>query len=196
MKTIRGKTAARKLQKDFRAQYPSTIELAFLLQDWDDAYNVGGMFRVADGVGASLMVMTGHTPTPPDPMIGVTSLGHHRRIPHRHFKVHEDAARFLVENGWTLVAVEIAEDSTPYFEYRFPPKTCLVLGNEVNGVYAGVLKHCAAAVHIPMLGKGRSLNVHVAGAVVAYSARFGERQSTQSGNEGQHEGPSVLHEHD
>lgn len=177
MKTIRGKTAARKVQKEFKALHPSKIELAFLLQDWDDAYNVGGLFRVADGLGASLMVMTGHTPMPPDPMIPVTSLGHHRRISHRHFKAHEEAALYLLENGWTLIAVEIAEDSVPYFEFEFPPKTCLVLGNEVNGVYTGVLKHCAAAVHIPMLGKGRSLNVHVAGAVVGYGARFSDRQN-------------------
>ena len=146
--------------------------MAFLLQDWDDAYNVGGMFRVADGVGANLMVMTGHTPAPPDPMIGVTSLGHHRRIPFLHYKFHEDGAKFLVDSGWILVAVEIAENAVPYFEFDFPPKTCLVLGNEVNGIYASVLKHCAAAVYIPMLGKGRSLNVHVAAAVVGYRALF------------------------
>ena len=172
MKTIRGKTPVRQLYKEFKTLHPPKVELSFLLQDWDDAYNVGGMFRVADGVGASLMVMTGHTPVPPDPMIGVTSLGHHRRIPFQHIQAHEEGARALVEDGWTLVAVEIAEGAVAYFDYKYPPKTCLVLGNEVNGVYASVLKHCTGAVYIPMLGKGRSLNVHVAAAVVAFHAQF------------------------
>ncbi|MBS1723797.1 MAG: tRNA methyltransferase [Armatimonadetes bacterium] len=131
------------------------------------------MFRVADGVGASLIVTTGHTPHPPDPMIGVTSLGHHRRIPFRHHQSHEAGALELKAAGWTLIAVEIAEGAVAYFDFHFPQKTCLVLGNEVNGVYGGVMKHCDAAVYIPMLGKGRSLNVHVAAAVVAYRAQFG-----------------------
>lgn len=172
MKTIRGKTPVRQLYKEFKTLHPPKVELAFFLQDWDDAYNVGGMFRVADGVGASLMVMSGHTPIPPDPMISVTSLGHHRRIEFQHFQRHDEAAKFLIENGWTLVAVEIAEDAIAYFDYEFPQKTCLVLGNEANGLYSGVLKHCTAAVYIPMLGKGRSLNVHVAGAVIAFHAQF------------------------
>ena len=174
MKTIRGKTPARQLQKEFKSLHAPKVELAFLLQDWDDAYNVGGMFRVADGLAAKLLVMTGHTPSPPDPMIGVTSLGHHRRVPFDHVQSHEEGARRLIEAGWSLVAVEIAEEAVPYFEHVYPPKTCLVLGNEVNGIYTSVLRHCSSAVYVPMLGKGRSLNVHVAGAVVAYHALFGK----------------------
>ena len=61
MKTIVGKTQARQLQRDFLNQYPKRVELAFLLQDWDDAYNVGGLLRVADGVGSKTVVATGHT---------------------------------------------------------------------------------------------------------------------------------------
>ncbi len=130
------------------------------------------MFRVADGLGAKLLMASGHTPLPPDPMVSVTSLGAHRRIPFKHFRSHEDAALDLLGEGWTLVAVEIAERAVPYFEFEYPERLCLVLGNEANGVYGNVLKHCAGAVVIPMLGKGRSLNVHVAAAVVGYHALF------------------------
>lgn len=173
MRALRGKTPARRLQKEFKQSHPPSVELAFFLQDWDDAYNVGGLFRVADGLGAQLIVASGHTPVPPDPQVSVTSLGAHRRVAWRHERKHEEAAQSLLADGWTLVAVEIAEGATPYFEFKFPAKTCLVLGNEGAGVYAGVLKHCAAAVYIPMMGKGRSLNVHVAGAIVAAHAVFG-----------------------
>ena len=107
-------------------------------------------------------------------MIAVTSLGHHRIIPIQKFQHHEDACVAMKADGWQLIAVEIAEGAVPYFEFDFPKKTCLVLGNEARGVYGGVLKHCDAAVTIPMLGKGRSLNVHVAAAVVAYCALFGD----------------------
>lgn len=172
MKTLRGKTAVRELHRDVRAQHPPKVELAFLLQDWDDAYNVGALFRVADGVGATEVFMSGRTPHPPDPMIAVTSLGHHRRMPWHHDARHDDAATRALAAGWTLVAVEIAEGAEVYTAFDYPDRTCLVLGNEVNGVYGGLLKRCTGAVFVPMLGKGRSLNVAVAAAVVAYRAAY------------------------
>ncbi|MBL8059463.1 MAG: hypothetical protein JNK63_01965 [Chthonomonas sp.] len=169
-KTIHSKTGVRQLHKEFIGK-AREIEVAFLLQDLDDPYNVGGMFRVADGCGAKLIVTTGKTPVPPHPQIHVTSMGHHRRIAHRHFSVHEDAAVWLKQEGYSLVAIEIAEGAVPYIEFEWPDKVCLILGNEVNGVYGSVMKHRDAAVYIPMFGKGRSLNVHVSAAIVAFDLR-------------------------
>jgi tRNA (guanosine-2'-O-)-methyltransferase len=171
MSTLHSKTGVRKLHKAAREEFGPRRDLCFLLQDWDDGYNVGGLFRVADGCGASELVMTGKTPVPPDnPMIGVTSLGQHRRIPFRHFVHHEDACLKLKEEGWTLVAVEIAEGAQSYQSFEFPARTCLVLGNEGAGVYGKVMKHVDHCVYIPMLGKGRSLNVTVSAAIVAFEA--------------------------
>ncbi len=172
MSTIRSKTGVREMMKEARRDQASDVELAFLLQDWEDAYNVGGMFRVADGCGAKEMVMTGRTPVPPNPMIGVTSLGHHRRIRFRHIERNEEAALKLKEEGWTLIAVEIADGARSFMDFEYPPKTCLVLGNEANGVYGTVMKHCDGSVYIPMLGKGRSLNVHVSAAIVGFHVRL------------------------
>jgi 23S rRNA (guanosine2251-2'-O)-methyltransferase len=173
MKTIRSKTGARELQRAYRAEHKPTIELAFLLLDWEDAYNVGGMFRVADACGAREMILTGRTPAPPNPQISVTSLGNHRRVAWRQIERYNDAADQLRAEGYTLVAVEIAEDAVAYQEFAYPKRCCLVLGNEARGVYDSVLQRCDAAVFIPMAGKGRSLNVHVAGAVVAFQAVLG-----------------------
>src|ERR1044072_7586748 len=172
-KTIRSKTDVRKLYKEFRTAHAPRVEIAFLLQDWEDAYNVGGMFRVADACGASEMFVTGRTPVPPDPQISVTSLGHHRRISLHRFEKHEEAAICAKNNGYALVAVEIATGAANFMEFSWPSKVCLVLGNEASGIYGPVMKHCDAAVYIPMLGKGRSLNVHVAAAVVAFQAVLG-----------------------
>lgn len=171
VKTIHTKTGVRQLHKEFAAKARQT-ELAFFLQDLEDPYNVGGMFRVADGCGAKLIVTSGKTPVPPHPQIHVTSMGHHRRIPNRHFLAHEEGAMWLKEQGYNLVALEIAEGAVPYTEFDWPDKVCLILGNEVKGVYGSVMKHRDAAVFIPMFGKGRSLNVHVSAAVVAFDLRL------------------------
>lgn len=172
-KAVASKTGVRRLFDQVRIEHPARVEISFLLQDWEDSYNVGGMFRVADACGAREMFMSGRTPVPPDPQISVTSLGHHRRIPYEYFEKHEAAALHAKEQGYKLVAVEIAEGAVVYTEFEWPQKVCLVLGNEVDGVYGSVMKHRDAAVFIPMYGKGRSMNVHVAAAVVAFRAVIG-----------------------
>lgn len=151
------------------------IELAFFLQDWTDPYNVGGLFRVADACGAAEVILAGKTPAPPHPQISVTSLGNHRRVAFRQFDRYDDAADQLVSEGYSLIAVEVAEGAQHYMSYPYPAKVCLVLGNEQTGVYGSVMKRCSGAVYIPMAGKGRSLNVHVAAAVVGFEVLLGTR---------------------
>jgi 23S rRNA (guanosine2251-2'-O)-methyltransferase len=170
---MRGKGDVRHLHRRLRESYPNRPAISFLLQDWEDAYNVGGMFRVADACGAVELFMSGRTPVPPDPMIGVTSLGHHRRIPFCTFSAHEEAVLAAKERGYSPVAIELADGAVTYTEFEWPQSICLVLGNEGRGVYGSVMKHCVGSVFIPMFGKGRSMNVHVAAAIVAYRALLG-----------------------
>lgn len=180
-KVLRSKTAIRRLHERYAAEYGREMTIAFLLQDWDDPYNVGGMFRLADAVGAKELILTGHTPQPPHPQIHVTSMGHHRRVPFRYFERHDEAIVHLKMEGYHLVAIEIADDAVHYKDYTYPQKLCLVVGNEVNGVYNRVLAMCDGAVFIPMAGKGRSLNVVVAAAVVAFEAwQQSDQDSTPS----------------
>ena len=169
-KQIRTKTALREERKAFEQSFPKQRELVFLLQDWDDGYNVGGLFRVAAACGASELVLVGKTPDLSDPRVGVTSMGFHRRVNVRQFKKWAEAVEVLNDEGFTLVAVEVTDTAEHYMSCDYGDKCCLVLGNEGGGISPGLLKACDKSVVIPMYGKGRSLNVHVAGAVVAFEA--------------------------
>jgi len=70
--------------------------------------------------------------------------------------------------GFQIVGVEVAEGSQHYMAANYSDKVCLVLGNEGAGITPGCMRACDLSVAIPMYGKGRSLNVHVAGAIVAF----------------------------
>lgn len=176
-KTIVSKTGVRKLYKELDKKYKNRRQICFFLQDWEDSYNVGSMFRLAEALGVTELVMSGRTPVPgDDPMIPVTSMGQHRRVEFRHFAGHEEAAVALKSEGWELVAVEVAEGAKDFYEYEFEDKTCLILGNEGGGVYGSLMKHVDGAVYIPMFGKGRSLNVTHAAAVAGYQALIGKAQ--------------------
>lgn len=174
MKVTRSKTSVRRKFESAGGGRP--IDIAFWLQDWEDGYNVGGLFRVADAVGAKVVLSTGRTPHPGDnPMIAVTSLGHHRRVPFRPFEMPYEAAGWLRKEGYTIVAVEVTDDAVDYLAFDYPDKVCFVLGNEAEGMYGTTLREVDACVYIPQFGKGRSMNVVVAGALVGFEARRSKR---------------------
>ena len=143
-------------------------EIILLLQDVTDAINVGSLFRTADAAGITKLILCGQTPTPPDNQINTTARGLERRV---EWEYQQDASltiEDLKKSGYQIVGVEIDTNSQPYFSTQYTDKVCLILGNEAQGIYKKNLPLCDVIVHIPMFGKGQSLNVNVSGAIVAY----------------------------
>ena len=167
------KVEVKRLFEQAAARYPPRVELAFLLQSLEDPLNVGSMFRIADACCARGLVLAGPTPHPPHPEIDRTSRGHDRRVDWRRFVQVEEALAALKSEGYHLLALETVKGARCFLEYDYPEKLCLVLGNESRGVYGSTLSHCDGAVFVPMYGKGPSMNVHVAAALVAYQAMLG-----------------------
>lgn len=172
------KVEIRRLFEQTARDNPPQAEVAFLLQSLDDPRNVGSLFRIADAVGARELVCTGKTPVPPHDEIDRTSRGHDRRVPWRRIADTHEAVMALKAEGYQMVALETARGTRPFLDFAWGDKVCLVLGNESNGVYAATLGQCDGAVFVPMYGKGPSMNVHVAAALVAYQVilRGGGRQ--------------------
>jgi tRNA (guanosine-2'-O-)-methyltransferase len=71
--------------------------------------------------------------------------------------------------GWRIVAVELAEDAIQL--PRLAParqRTVLLLGHEHHGIPDDLVASADECVEIPMVGRGASLNVAVAGSLVLY----------------------------
>ncbi len=71
--------------------------------------------------------------------------------------------------GRRIVAVELAEGATPL--PRLQPargRTVVLLGHERHGIPDDVVAEADECVEIPMVGRGASLNVAVAGSLVLY----------------------------
>ena len=128
--------------------------------------NLGTLLRTCDAVGACM---------------AVPSTEHYRRSlargdtlvrrPHIHW-VNRSKARWINqqrERGCTILAVELAEDATSLTGLE-PAKapTVVLLGHEHHGVPEEVWPLLDVVVEIPMVGKGASLNVAVAGSLVLY----------------------------
>lgn len=164
MKQLTGKALTDFLRQVKRPE----IDLAFVLQDVEDPVNVGAAFRIADACGARELILSGVSPCPPDSTIAGVGRGTHRRVPWRHSKYASEAIDHLKEQGYLSCAVEVASGAVPYYEVAYPAKVCLVLGNEGFGVNRHTLAACDRAIYIPMYGKIKSLNVHVALSIIAF----------------------------
>jgi tRNA (guanosine-2'-O-)-methyltransferase len=163
------RTKIRKFFKDYKEKLESTdIEVIFLLQSFESPLNVGHMFRLADAVAASKIILTGRTPVPPNSEIRITSMGKEDVIPFEHFPRLEDAIMHIKSENFQLVSVEITENSKIYTDAEYKDKVCFVLGNENDGVYPSALSASEETIYIPMFGNNNSLNVHVSASIVVY----------------------------
>lgn len=134
-------------------------------------YNVGSIFRTADSVRISELILCGYTPYPPRKEIDKTALGSTESVPWSYFKSAIDAIKDIKSKGIKVIAVEITDKKRNYDTLNksdFP--LCLVLGNELTGLDDKTLSECDDAIEIPMYGVKHSLNVSVAAGIVAYEA--------------------------
>jgi len=142
-----------------------------------DTYNVGSLFRLADAVTVKEVILCGGTERPPSSRIHKAAVGTETWVPWRYFDKSLEALKSLKsENeGLKIIAVEQDPRAIPYnsplhpsLNLREGTPIALVLGHETEGVSKEVLDMADVIVEIPMFGVNRSLNVHVAAAVVIY----------------------------
>ena len=128
--------------------------------------NLGTLLRTCDAVGACLAVP--RLPWVPEALARGNTLS-------RPACVHwtgRDAVAWLREQrtaGTWIVGVELAEEAIRLGDLPAArQRTIAVLGHEQTGIPPEALDLLDAAVEIPMIGSGASLNVAVAGSLVLY----------------------------
>lgn len=156
------------------------MEIAVILHNVRSLHNVGSVFRTADAAGVKTLYLCGYTPSPIDQFgkirqqIAKTALGAERFVHWEKVLKVDPLIRRLKSEGYTILAVEQAKRSLPY--YAFKPKRgakiALILGNEVGGIPPAVLKKTDTVLEIPMHGRKESLNVSVAAGIVLFSILY------------------------
>jgi len=145
---------------------------SILLDNIRSAWNVGSIFRTADGFGYSHAYLCGITPSPDNDAVKKTSLGAEYSVA---WTSHPDAialAKKIKSEGTKLVALEDHERSVSLVESPrndANDQTVLIVGNEITGVDPHLLDLCDAIYHIPMYGEKKSFNVAIAFGVAAYA---------------------------
>jgi len=144
-----------------------------VVEDVRSLFNVGAVFRTADGAGMDKVYLCGITGAPPRKEIEKVSLGAESTVNWEWSFGCVTVLRELKERGFQIVALEKTEGSRPLtqllVEGKLQRPLCLVVGNEVSGVSAEALALSDIVADLPMKGMKESLNVSVAFGIAVYA---------------------------
>jgi 23S rRNA (guanosine2251-2'-O)-methyltransferase len=144
-----------------------------ILEEVRSLWNVGSMFRSADGAGFSHLFLIGITGCPPRREIAKTSLGAEDYVAWNYAGSSLSVISSLKALGYQIVALEKTTGSFPLKSAQqddsLRTPLCLVVGSEVKGIYAETLVASDLILDLPMRGFKESLNVAVAFGIASYA---------------------------
>lgn len=154
--------------EEFKSE-PKT-PLIIVLDNVRSLNNIGSVFRSSDAFLVEAVYLCGITATPPNVEIHKTALGAENSVAWAYYSDTDQAVEELRKNGYTLCAVEQAQNSIMLDKLQLDStkKYAVILGNEVKGVQQDVVSRCDCCVEIPQYGTKHSLNVSVAAGMVIW----------------------------
>ncbi|NQV76375.1 MAG: RNA methyltransferase [Bacteroidetes bacterium] len=153
---------------DFKKQ--EKLPLVVILDNVRSMHNIGSIFRTSDGFAIEKIYLCGITAQPPHREIEKTALGATQSIEWAYSADICDTINELKSDGYTIIAIEQAENSTMLNNYD--PDNCmkyaLIFGNEVNGVSDEAMNLIDRCLEIPQFGTKHSFNIVVSAGIVLW----------------------------
>ncbi len=147
-----------------------------LLDNLRSVFNVGSIFRTANGAAVAHVYCCGTTPTPEHPKFIKSGLGAQETVSWSYSRNGLETAKSAMTQCFQVNSLEVSGNSTSIFglsqHIDFNEKVLLVVGNEVSGIDPEILAISESRIHVPMLGTKTSLNVSIAAAIAIYAYRF------------------------
>lgn len=156
-------------------------EIIVIAHNIRSTHNIGAIFRTAEGLGVSKIILSGYSPYPKQEndtrlphiseklhkQIHKTALGAEELVPFEYHPI--PPIERLVSDGYTITGLEQQPDSVMLDDFSTPRKVALILGEEVHGIPDELLTQCDVTIEIPMTGKKESFNVSVAAGIALYT---------------------------
>lgn len=155
----------------------ATGPFSLVLVDVADPGNAGTLLRAAEASGASAVLFCGASVDPCNPKCVRASAGALFHLP---VASGGEAVAVLERLGGAGVRrmATVVRDGTPYDQVDLTGPVALVLGSEAHGLPGELAPLLDERCTIPMTGRSESLNVAMAGAVLAFEALRQRRGSS------------------
>jgi 23S rRNA (guanosine2251-2'-O)-methyltransferase len=145
-----------------------------ILDNLRSVENTASIFRTAECLGVSKVVLAGTTPAPVDRFgrkrkdFAKVSLGSEDMLEWEYVTDVKDTIEDLKSQNFQIISLEQDAKSQDITDFSSSKQFALVVGNEVEGVSKEILEISDAIVEIPMQGEKESLNVSVATGIALY----------------------------
>ena len=147
----------------------ATDGIVLFLIDPRDPGNVGTLIRSAEASGAAGVVLAGSAVDPTNPKVLRATAGAGLRLPVVVTPDTKMALHSLAATGRRLLATVLDDHAQPYDQIDLTTAV-VMLGNETHGLPPEVVARAGTSITIPLVGPTESLNVGVAGSIIAFEA--------------------------
>ncbi|RCV47932.1 TrmH family RNA methyltransferase [Marinitenerispora sediminis] len=167
-------TDVKRLNRQWRRRTEGRV--ALIVESVTQPFNLGSILRTSAAFGVETVWLTGNAVDPTHPQVGKTALGTDQKLRWERVRDTAEAIRAAHDDGYRVVAVELARDAVPLHEAPLGGDVCLAVGAEDHGCSSALLTGSDAVAYIPQIGRVGSLNVAVATAVAIAETRRREWQ--------------------
>ncbi len=140
-----------------------------LLSELQDPGNIGTILRTCEAMNVKGVFLCSCADVL-SPKVLRSSMGCLFRLPVKVTQSTEEVLSVLKSKGVMTYASALSTEAKLLSETKFESRSCVLIGNEGNGLSENVISLCDNTVMIPMPGKAESLNAASAAAILIYSA--------------------------
>ena len=143
-------------------------DLVIMCEALQDPGNIGTIIRSAHAAFCGGVILTKGCCDLYNPKIVRATMSGIFSVPVLQGISAKEAVEIFSENGYTIVAGALQENSIDLYDANLKGKHLIIIGNEGNGVTKETISMCDKVVKIPMHPDAESLNAAVAGSVMMY----------------------------
>lgn len=137
-----------------------------LLDHLEDPHNLGAIVRTVEASGIDGIILPLNRSVSVNETVMKTSVGTLYDVKICQVTNLNNAIKYLKKKGFWIYGADM--DGESYSHVSFAPKSCLIIGNEGNGIARIIRESSDYIVSIPMYGKVNSLNASVAAGILIY----------------------------
>ena len=137
-----------------------------ILDHLEDPHNLGAIVRTVEASGIDGIILPINRSVSVNETVMKTSVGTLYDVKICQVTNLSNTIKYLKNNGFWIYSADMNGES--YSNISFSPKSCLIIGNEGNGISRIIRESSDYIVSIPMYGKVNSLNASVAAGILIY----------------------------
>ncbi len=145
-------------------------EIVVIADEIRSPENVGMILRASEAFGSKEVIFLGNSPDLKNRKVKRTSRSAEKGLKTLFNQSQRETIDNLKERGFTLIGLEITDNSTPIknFDFGKIDKLAIFIGNEKEGINSEILKELNTVLHFDLFGTNSSINVVNALSVALY----------------------------